>query len=264
MAAVLLFASSKCWVHRNWFRCRLDAAFTKLCVDFGVRLVPTPLTPAASDFLHNSFTMLHISHCGAGGNFADLLSGLSSSESEGSLRVSPGIWKPTSCVWLWTCCSLSLSTTPGYMSLQKLFHSAVSRPGIGVCWQCFTVISGLIEVFQCFSTPYMTWGTRVNDFDTWTGIINIHMKSFPGQFLALAYTVFPVFPDHLEIDSTNWTITVASLTQLMLSQRCTWANHISISNCEVEAGRVEQDSGVPDVVPALKPSPYSACPEPLW
>lgn len=160
--------------------------------------------------------------------------------------------------------ALSLSTTPGYMSLQKLFHSAVSRPGIGVCWQCFTVISGLIEVFQCFSTPYMTWGTRVNDFDTWTGIINIHMKSFPGQFLALAYTVFPVFPDHLEIDSTNWTITVASLTQLMLSQRCTWANHISISNCEVEAGRVEQDSGVPDVVPALKPSPYSACPEPLW
>lgn len=72
LAAVLLFASSKCWVHRNWFRCRLDAAFTKLCVDFGVRLVPTPLTPAASDFLHNSFTMLHISHCGAGGNFADL------------------------------------------------------------------------------------------------------------------------------------------------------------------------------------------------
>lgn len=171
LAAVLLFASSKCWVHRNRFRCRLDAAFTKLCVDFGVRLVPTPLTPAASDFLHNSFTMLHISHCGAGGNFADLLSGLSSSESEGSLRVSPGIWKPTSCVLMsydYESAALSLSTTPGYMSLQKVFHSAVSCPGIGVCVQCFTVISGLIKVFQCFSTPYMTWGTRVNDFDTWT------------------------------------------------------------------------------------------------
>lgn len=268
MAAVLLFASSKCWVHRNWFRCRLDAAFTKLCVDFGVRLVPTPLTPAASDFLHNSFTMLHISHCGAGGNFADLLSGLSSSESEGSLRVSPGIWKPTSCVWLWTCCSLSQHHTRLYEFAEAV--SQCSEPSWHWC---------VLAVFHCYirshrSIPMLfntlhdvrhtcKWLWHLNS-DAVTGIINIHMKSFPGQFLALAYIVFPVFPDHLEIDSTNWTITVASLTQLMLSQRCTRANHISISNCEVEAGRVEQDSGVPDVVPALKPSPYSACPEPLW
>lgn len=28
--------------------------------------------------------------------------------------------------------------------------------------------------------------------------------------------------------------------------------------------RWKQHSDVPDGVPALKPSPYSACPEPLW
>lgn len=160
----------------------------------------------------------------------------SSSESEGSLRVSPGIWKPTSCVWLWTCCPLSQHHTRLYEFAEAV--SQCSEPSWHWC---------VLAVFHCYirshrSIPMLfnalhdvrhtcKWLWHLNS-DAVTGIINIHMKSFPGQFLALAYIVFPVFPDHLEIDSTNWTITVASLTQLMLSQ--SWANHISISRWKLD------------------------------
>lgn len=231
LAAVLLFASSKCWVHRNWFRCRLDAAFTKLCVDFGVRLVPTPLTPAASDFLHNSFTMLHISHCGAGGNFADLRP----QRAKGHLGSLLG-FESLHPVYDYEPAALSQHHTRLYEFAEAV--SQCSEPSWHWC---------VLAVFHCYirshrSIPMLfnalhdvrhtcKWLWHLNS-DAVTGIINIHMKSFPGQFLALAYIVFPVFPDHLEIDSTNWTITVASLTQLMLSQ--SWANHISISRWKLD------------------------------
>lgn len=112
-----------------------------------------------------------------------LLSGLSSSKSEGSLKccddhpgvLSPGIWThPVFWCRVIMNLLLSLNTTPGC-----------------ICRRCFTVSCPGIDVHAVFHCQVSSKYSNVRHTYKWlwhlnsdAGIINIHIKSFPGQFLA--------------------------------------------------------------------------------
>lgn len=154
LAAVWLFAPRNRWVHRNWFR--LDETLQNS--------VWTLVSGWCRHHWHHwhqrLFTQLlhyvaHITLC---------FQACCPQRAKGHLNVATIIlqwallgFEHILCfdvVWLWICCSLSQHHTRLY--LQEVFHSEL-------CWHwcaCSVSLSGLIKVLQCFSTPYMMWGTR--------------------------------------------------------------------------------------------------------
>lgn len=194
---------------------------------FGLRLVPTPLTPGASNFLHNPFTMLHISHSTVVqvGILQTWFRACRPHRAKGDLKsmFRLSCWRGLSLdfkayilcfdvVWLWIC--HHLNTTRGFMSLQKVFHSVTAHSAPAPLSPITCSVSLLYQVSSKYSNPFqhLTWceahvwlsvadtADHLNSGAV-TGIINIHI-SWTISCISL-YFVFPVFPDHLKIHSMN-------------------------------------------------------------